>query len=64
MNACLNHYFIGRDDQSVNEANMIKRIDQQFMVNKMMNELVAISQVKVYAYKKAQKLIVQLIPPP
>ena len=29
------HYFIGRDDQSVNEANMIKRIDQQLTVNKL-----------------------------
>ena len=30
------HYFIGRDDQSVNEAVMIKRIDQQIRVNKIM----------------------------
>ena len=30
------HYFIGRDDQSVNEAVMIKRIDQQIRVNKLM----------------------------
>lgn len=29
-------YFIGRDDQSVNEAVMIKRIDQQLKVNKLM----------------------------
>lgn len=29
-------YFIGRDDQSVNEKVMIKRIDQQIRVNKMM----------------------------
>ena len=29
-------YFIGRDDQSVNEANMIKRIDQQLYVTKEM----------------------------
>lgn len=29
-------YFIGRDDQSVNEAVMIKRIDQQLRVNKLM----------------------------
>lgn len=33
-------YFIGRDDQSVNEDNMIKRIDQQFFVtNEMINYL-------------------------
>ena len=29
-------YFIGRDDQSVNEKNMIKRIDQQLFVTKEM----------------------------
>ncbi|MCI8447779.1 MAG: glycosyltransferase family 2 protein [Eubacterium sp.] len=29
-------YFIGRDDQSVNEEVMIRRIDQQIKVNKMM----------------------------
>ena len=29
-------YFIGRDDQSVNEKVMIKRIDQQLLVNRMM----------------------------
>lgn len=29
-------YFIGRDDQSVNEQVMIKRIDQQLRVNKLM----------------------------
>lgn len=30
------HYFIGRDDQSVNEKVMIRRIDQQLRVNKLM----------------------------
>lgn len=34
------HYFIGREDQSVNEAVMIKRIDQQIKVNKLMIESV------------------------
>ena len=29
-------YFIGRDDQSVNEAVMIRRIDQQMRVNRLM----------------------------
>ncbi len=32
----LYHYFIGRDDQSVNEKVMISRIDQQIKVNKLM----------------------------
>ena len=30
------HYFIGREDQSVNETIMIGRIDQQIRVNKIM----------------------------
>ncbi len=32
----LYRYFIGRDDQSVNEKNMIKRIDQQIHITKIM----------------------------
>ena len=28
------HYFIGRDDQSVNESVMLRKIDQQIMINK------------------------------
>ena len=32
------HYFIGRDDQSVHENVMIKRIDQQIKVNHIMLE--------------------------
>jgi len=46
MNTCLYHYFIGRDDQSVNEANMIKRIDQQLKVNQMMIQNVDFSLMK------------------
>ena len=34
------HYFIGREDQSVNEQVMIGRIDQQIKVNKIMVETV------------------------
>ncbi len=36
IDADLYRYFIGRDDQSVNERNMINRIDQQIFVNKEM----------------------------
>lgn len=35
------HYFIGRDDQSVNEEVMIRRIDQQIRVNKIMIDTMA-----------------------
>lgn len=38
MDINLYRYFIGRDDQSVTEANMIKRIDQQIRVTKLMIE--------------------------
>ena len=36
LNTDLYHYFIGRDDQSVNETVMIKRIDQQIKITKIM----------------------------
>lgn len=36
MSICVYHYFIGRDEQSVNEKNMIRRIDQQLLVNNLM----------------------------
>ncbi len=36
MDVNLYHYFIGRDDQSVNEQVMLSRIDQQIRVNKIM----------------------------
>ena len=36
LNVDLYRYFIGRDDQSVNEQVMIRRIDQQIRVNKRM----------------------------
>ena len=36
MNIDLYRYFIGREDQSVNESIMIKRIDQQYFVTKTM----------------------------
>lgn len=36
LNVDFYRYYIGREDQSVNESVMIKRIDQQLKVNKMM----------------------------
>lgn len=39
-------YFIGREDQSVNESVMIKRIDQQIKVNKLMVEKVRIENIE------------------
>ncbi len=42
----LYHYFIGRDDQSVNEKVMVKRVDQQIKVTKIMLSGVNLEQVK------------------
>ena len=39
LNVNFYRYFIGRDGQSVNEQNMIKRIDQQLFVNKSMIDM-------------------------
>lgn len=41
MDMNLYHYFIGREDQSVNEKVMIGRIDQQIRVNKIMIDVMA-----------------------
>ncbi len=48
----LYHYFIGRDDQSVNEKNMIARIDQQLRVTKIMIEDYLTMQVESKALNK------------
>lgn len=40
------YYFIGREDQSVNEQVMIKRIDQQLKVNRMMVEQSRLSEIE------------------
>lgn len=45
LNEDLYHYYIGREDQSVNEKVMISRIDQQIKVNKLMVELVDLNRV-------------------
>lgn len=46
-------YYIGREDQSVNEKNMIDRIDQQIFVNKLMVDYLTetvITNKKTYHY--------------
>lgn len=42
----LYHYFIGREDQSVQEKTMIRRIDQQLLVNRLMLEQVDLRTVQ------------------
>lgn len=46
LNVDFYHYFIGRDDQSVQEEVMIRRIDQQILVNKQMAQLVDLSTIE------------------
>lgn len=45
-------YFIGRDDQSVNESVMIKRVDQQIMVNKRMYEYYSKKRLSLLSNRK------------
>lgn len=45
LNVDFYHYFIGREDQSVQEQVMIRRIDQQLRVNRLMLESVDLSAV-------------------
>lgn len=47
----LYRYFIGRDDQSVTEENMIKRIDQQLFVNKYMIDCCNVTALKNHKLK-------------
>ena len=46
MNLDLYYYFIGRDDQSVNEKNLVKRIDQQLLVTTLMTDLYDLNDIK------------------
>ncbi len=54
----LYHYFIGRADQSVNESVMMKRIDQQLRVTKIIMEHV-LSEQERQAPKKLRKYLVR-----
>lgn len=42
----LYHYFIGRDDQSVNEEVLMRRIDQQIKVTKLVSECADLTEVE------------------
>lgn len=45
LNVNFYRYFIGRDGQSVNEKNMIKRIDQQLFVTKTMIDMYSLYKI-------------------
>ena len=54
------HYFIGRNDQSVNEKVMIKRVDQQLRVNKLMIDYYDLSDKTIDSQQKITPVYVQL----
>ena len=58
MDLDLYRYFIGRDDQSVTEANMMKRIDQQLRVTRIMIEAHNVWEIKE---KKLQKYMTRYL---
>ena len=45
LNESFYHYYIGREDQSVQEQVMIRRIDQQLLVNRLMAKAVCLPDV-------------------
>lgn len=61
LNVDFYRYFIGRDDQSVNEKVMISRIDQQIKVNKLMMELVDIHKVSISSRRKYMMNYLEII---
>jgi glycosyltransferase involved in cell wall biosynthesis len=58
MDVNLYRYFIGRSDQSVNEQVMIKRIDQQLRITKIMIESHELEKIKS---KKLQKYMIKYL---
>ncbi|MBE5948799.1 MAG: glycosyltransferase family 2 protein [Lachnospiraceae bacterium] len=55
INTNLYWYYIGREDQSVNEKVMISRIDQQLRVNRIMLEQYDLLDEKIISAKKLRK---------
>lgn len=58
LNVDLYRYYIGRDDQSVNEAVMTKRIDQQIKITKLMIDSFDLESIKS---KKLQSYMLQYL---
>lgn len=58
LNVNFYRYFIGREDQSVNEKIMIKRIDQQIRVNKIMIDSF---DVKKISHRKLKKYMINYL---
>ena len=64
LNVDFYRYFIGREDQSVNESVMIKRIDQQIKVNKLMIDTVDLQSIEnenLYSYMLSYLEIITVV---
>ena len=61
MNVNFYRYFIGRDDQSVNEQVMISRIDQQIKVNKLLVDYYIAERQKILTSGKVRKYMVNYL---
>ena len=57
----LYHYFIGRDDQSVNEKVMLKKIDQQILINKQLIVFYASQVNKRAPYARYMKYFLEAV---
>ncbi|MCC8100334.1 MAG: glycosyltransferase family 2 protein [Clostridiales bacterium] len=57
MNLDLYRYFIGRADQSVNEAVMVKRIDQQLLVTRLMIDCCDLTELRQRRKKVASYMV-------
>ena len=61
VNDDLYHYFIGRDDQSVQESIMIKRIDQALKVNKLMITSVDLEKIENKHQRKYMRNYLEIV---
>ena len=61
MNVDLYHYFIGREDQSVHEEVMIRRIDQALKVNKLMVTEVDLNQIDSWHLRNYMRNFLEII---
>ncbi len=61
MNENLYHYYIGRSDQSVNEQVMIRRLDQQVRVNKIMYDSYDLQTIENKRLKKYMYRYLEII---
>ncbi|MDE6364088.1 MAG: glycosyltransferase family 2 protein [Lachnospiraceae bacterium] len=61
MNVNFYRYFIGRDDQSVNEQVMISRIDQQIKVNKLLVDYYIAEKQHILTNGKVRKYMVNYL---